>query len=284
MQTISNPIADLAKPNLQLEFLQKVVEDLKTDARVRALWLKGSLGRGKADRHSDIDLHIAVAPDDSASFRADYEARLNRIHSVLLHHELFGGSMIGTKLLNSRGEMISLHTFLETEAKFQVKEDQNRVLFDPNNILTNTPAAPASSEEICRALHVEICYFWNLFSALPSIERGEIMAAMQYLHHEVNQLIFVFALGRGRVRDVGDLRLNELLEPDERQKLEHVLTLPDLSHSSIVKAHLSLAKIMRQLGREITKKWSCEYPEIFERAVLENVTRELQRMELPFEA
>ncbi len=265
----------------QLEFLEVLVSNLTGDARVRALWLKGSMGRGKADRHSDIDLQIALLPEDSAPFRADYEARLNQIHPVLLHHELFGGSMIGTKLLNSGGELISLHSFLETGTTLQIVETQTRVLYDPQGILEILPASTPNREDIARALHVEICYFWNLLSHLPSsIERGETITALQYLHHEANQIIFVSSLGRGRPRDVGDLHLNELLKPVERRQLEKALTLPDISLASIVNAHFDMAKQMWHAGRRATENWNTDYPAKFEQAMLEHVSRELKRIGL----
>jgi predicted nucleotidyltransferase len=265
----------------QLEFLEVLLNDLTGDPRVRALWLKGSMGRGRADRHSDIDLQIALLPEDAVSFHADYEARLNQIASVILHHELFGGSMIGTKLLNAKGKLISLHSFLETGTALQIIETQTRVLYDPHGVLEILPASIPNREDIARALQVEICYFWNLLSDLPSsIERGETITALQYLHHEANQIIFVSSLGRGRPRDVGDLHLNDLLEQQERQRLERALTLPDISPASIVNAHFDLAKQMWHTGRHATKNWSTDYPAQFERAMLEHVTRELKRLGL----
>ncbi len=277
----NNPFTDLATSSFQLEFLEKLLEILTTDARVRTLWLKGSMGRGRADRHSDIDLQIALQPEDSASFRADYESRLHQIHPVLLHHESPDGRMIGTKLLNSSGRMISLHSFLETGTSFQIKETQTRVLYDPHGILEILRDSPPNREEIARALHVEICYFWNLFSDLPSsIERGETITALQYLHHEANQIVIVSSLGRGRQRDVGDLHLNELLKPEERQLLERALTFSDTTSASIIQAHYDLANMMWRAGRHATTNWHIDYPAEFERAMLEHVSRELKRIGL----
>jgi predicted nucleotidyltransferase len=269
--------ADFNDVTLQLEFANQLTAHLQQDPRVRAIWLEGSLGRARGDRHADVDLHVALKADDLPSFRADYEAQLNQLHPVLKHHELFGGTMVGTILVNEARQLIALQTWLETKEEIQITEGRAQVLFDREGLLQIAPPIPASGDAIRRALYVEICYFWSLFATLPTLERGELLAGLQYLHHQVNQLIFVFALGRGRLRDVGDYRLNELLEPHERQQLETIMTLSELSQASIIRANYALAEIMKSAGRIACNPWNAEYPAALEEAVLTHVGAELQR-------
>jgi predicted nucleotidyltransferase len=267
----------------QYAVADQLTTHLREDPRVRAVWLAGSLGRDHGDRHSDIDLHIALLPENIVEFRAGYEAVLNHLRPVLKHHELFGGTMIGTLLSGVQGEIVALQTWLNTESSVQITEGRTRVLFDRDHFLRTVAPQRSSAEEINRALYVEICYFWSLFSTLPAIERHEILSTAQRLYLLMNQMIFVHSLGRGRPRDVGDWRLNELLEDDERVALEGVLRLPDLSEKSIIKAHLQLAQMMQKAGRNACKGWSGEYPETLERAVLGHVSSELNRMGFPVE-
>ena len=51
--------------------LARIVEALKADVRVIATWLAGSLGAGRADDLSDIDIWIAVSDDAITAIAAD---------------------------------------------------------------------------------------------------------------------------------------------------------------------------------------------------------------------
>ena len=267
-----------AEPLPQYTFANQLAAALSQDSRVRAVWLEGSLGRGQGDRHSDVDLHIALTPQDLIGFRNEYETILNRLWRVLRHHELFGGTMIGTLLLNEHEQLIALQTWLSDAANLEISESRVRLLYDRDQTVRLVPANANQPDEIRRALHVEITYFWTLFSTLPAIERGELLSTAQRIHLLTHQLILVASLGRGRTRDVGDWRLNELLSEDERRRLEQIVHLSELSQSAIINAHCRLAAFMREIGRTASTAWQGEYPEALERAVLTHVSRELERM------
>ena len=261
----------------QYAFADQIAAALSQDSRVRAVWLEGSLGREQGDRHSDVDLHIALNAEDLIEFRANYEAFLNRIQPVLKHHKMFG-AMDGSILTDPHGRLNLLQTWFDSKAELKISKGRTRVLFDRDSHLEHIAPIAPTSEELSRALHVEICYFWSLLAELPSIERGELLAASHRLYLQVDQITFVHALGRGRLRDVGDWRLNELLETHERQQLEQVMSLPDFSMASVVSAHMNLAQIMRVAGRQACVYQNATYPEVLEKAVLKHVSKELQRM------
>lgn len=52
-------------------FLNQIVQVLQADDRVVAAWVGGSIGRGTADEHSDIDLSVAVKDADYDGWFAD---------------------------------------------------------------------------------------------------------------------------------------------------------------------------------------------------------------------
>jgi predicted nucleotidyltransferase len=262
----------------QEAFAEQLAMHVQTDPRVRAVWLEGSLGRGEGDRHSDIDVHIALEPDSADAFRLEYRALLQRLHPVVRYHELFRGSMTGTLLVDETDTIIALQTWLETGDDLHVTAGRIRVLYDRDGRVQIQPSTPSSQEDIARALLVEIDYFWTLFSTLPALERGEVLSTAQRAYEMVYQLIFVHSLGRGRVCDVGDWRLNELLSPAERQRLEAVTRLLNGTPAGIVDTYLELARVMQVAGRSACAAQNVTYPETLERVVLKHVELELQRM------
>ena len=57
-------------PLPQSQTIRAIAPRLWQDERVVAIWLGGSLAAGSADQYSDIDMRIAVAPSDIASWEA----------------------------------------------------------------------------------------------------------------------------------------------------------------------------------------------------------------------
>lgn len=261
------------------DVIRSLEQALRRDERVKAAWLTGSLGRGgDADRHSDIDLHVWLEPSDAPAFRQGLEAWLKAVRPMLLCHELFGGSMVVSLLQGKDVQVVALDVFIETGGEVEVTQGKARVLFDREGKLKQVPPAPPDTASLQHNLDVEVRYFWRLFAMLPSIERGEFIPAVMRLSQEVAQVVNVCSLGRGRPRDVGEKRANELLEPAERTELENVLVLPEVTPASLVRAHLELAKIMQRRGRLAARRLNAPYPEDLERAVLGYVQHELSRM------
>ncbi len=262
----------------QYAFADRLATALSLDSRVRAVWLEGSLGRGQGDRHSDVDLHVALKAEDLPEFRTGFETTLNRVGRVLRHHVLFGGTMVGTLLLNKDDQLIALQTWLSDASSLEINERRARVLYDADQTVRLVPGSATKPDEIRQSLHVEITYFWTLFSTLPAIERGELLSTAHRVHLLANQVILVASLGRGRTRDVGDWRLNELLSEHERRHLEQIVHLPELSQPAIIAAHYRLAAFMREIGQAASSAWQGEYPATLERAVMTHVSRDLERM------
>ncbi len=76
------------------EYLKLLKTQIANDGRILAAWLEGSLGRGNADRYSDIDLHLLLADGSLDSFRAAAEQWLAAIRPLVLFNTMFEGKMI----------------------------------------------------------------------------------------------------------------------------------------------------------------------------------------------
>ena len=265
---------------LQNTIVSELTEVFSQDPRVKALWLKGSLARPDADRHSDIDLHVWMDPDQMAPFLQDLPGVLSTVRPLLHLHPLFDGHMIVTLLQAAPQRVLALDLFLDTEVPLHLDEKHHKILFDRENLIPQVPEETPSLSALQAELEVQIRLFWRTLHMLPSIERGELIQGMKRLTDEVEMALQICSLGRKRFRDIGDNRGNALLLAEEQQELQQILTLTHLSIAALVHQHLALAEFVVRQGRLAAENLQTSYPVQLETAVLEHVYAELSRMDL----
>jgi hypothetical protein len=163
----------------QFTLLQHVVQALKASPRVRAAFLRGSFYRGRPDAFSDIDL-FAVAEE------ADAEALLDLGRAIL--HDA-GGAMWVSALDAAPARLRALFpgplrldltiVTIETLPRYEGW----RILFDRDHLL-RTHARAAQPIEPLRPEHVAmVCdeFWWNMFSSVGQIKRGQLWMALRLL-------------------------------------------------------------------------------------------------------
>ncbi|WHT48473.1 nucleotidyltransferase domain-containing protein [Sporosarcina thermotolerans] len=69
--------------------VEKISESLKNDPLVQAIFLKGSMGRGEHDEHSDIDLYCLVNEEDEKEFLANQVKHLRAYRDIILMDDIF---------------------------------------------------------------------------------------------------------------------------------------------------------------------------------------------------
>jgi len=259
--------------------LQALTRHVAQHPHLKAAWLKGSQARGDADRHSDIDLCLWLAPEHAETFRAELEPWLAQLYPVVRFHILFD-AMVSALLQLVPDELLALHLFLDTGDAPNLEPGHHRLLWDRDDVVTFKADEVVSLEVMREELDVALRYFWTLFLSLPGIERGELISAVARLSHLTGQLVIVCGLGRGRPRRIGEDRGNVLLNDDERQAIELALTLPEITPVALVRSHLRLADLLRVNGRAAAESLGTKYPEELEGAVLAHVHRELERQGL----
>ena len=72
----------------QQDLVDRVVDDLSADPRVRGLWLTGSFGAGVADEHSDVDVFVLVHEAALASYVDGWLDEVAPAYSPLLARRL----------------------------------------------------------------------------------------------------------------------------------------------------------------------------------------------------
>ena len=72
-------------PTPQQQLVERVSAALRADDRVRGLWLTGSLGTGRDDRFSDVDMFVAVTEDALEGYLADWPSVAERYRPLHAH-------------------------------------------------------------------------------------------------------------------------------------------------------------------------------------------------------
>ena len=103
-----NPITISDFPVRRDTYLHALRTKVQGDVRILAAWVEGSLGRGNADRYSDVDLHLLLEESDLASFKAAAESWLSDVHGLVLYTSMFGGPDYPSKGWTSRASCCQL--------------------------------------------------------------------------------------------------------------------------------------------------------------------------------
>jgi hypothetical protein len=263
----------------QSEYLQALQSAVDSDTRIRAAWLEGSLGRGNADRYSDIDLHLLMDKESVESFREGAEAWLSAIRPLVLYRLMFNGAMINALTLDG----LRLDAWLHTDETIAIDERKAQIWIDREGALTpGKRPEPPQPAALATRLEQQIAEFWRCIALTPSVVgRGELIVATMGLGIELTLLSEVLITGYEIERDSGVKRLNEFLPPGAQSAIEQALVLGGLSASSLAHAQLGLAGIMSEEGRKIAARHGFAYPAEMEAAVLEYVSGELAAIGIP---
>ena len=258
------------------EFLHAVTLKAQTDSRILAVWLEGSLGRGNADRYSDVDLHVLLRPD--AAPAPDWEAWLGELRPLVLFNLLFGGAMVNAMTV----EALRIDLWPHTADTIQLDPQRVRVLHAHPGSVSLDGTAPAFAPEAARerALAV-IREFWRCISLTPAvIGRGELLVAVQGLSVELGLVTELLMLEAGAVRDRGVKNLNAYLPAEAREALERAVLPPSMTPLHLAQAHLHLTEIVELHGRRAAQHLRFTYPAELEGTVMQYVSDELNRLNL----
>ena len=164
--------------------LAVIVESLKKDILVQAIFLKGSIGRGEHDKHSDIDLYCLVDEEDVENFLSNRISHLKTVGELLFYDDIF---IIAPQIIAVYDHLLHIDLFTVTERTL-VQKDFMKVLYDPQNILEkykHNQSLYLSNEEFQDAVD-DVA--WFLFQYKKSAERGNHLWACHMLHHVMSHL------------------------------------------------------------------------------------------------
>ena len=166
------------------EAIQSIVNSLKQDKRVQSIFLKGSIGRGEADEHSDIDMYCLVNEEDVEEFNESRLQHLESYNPLLFHDEIF---IIAPQIIALYENLVHVDLFTVTEQTL-IEKDFIKVLYDPNDELhkyKQNQNLVFSESEFQDAVD-DVA--WFLFQYKKSSERGNDLWSVHMLHHVMTNL------------------------------------------------------------------------------------------------
>jgi len=123
-------------PEMYHTLFDRLVDATKSDERIRALWLSGSLARGVADAGSDLDVIVAVADEDFEEFAQGWRKWLATITPTAIARPLPGapGSFYSTTVDGARLDVVA-----EPVSQVGVHHRYRLVVFDRDNLDSTVP-------------------------------------------------------------------------------------------------------------------------------------------------
>src|SRR5699024_11390049 len=116
----------------QDEAVKIISQSLMKDKRVKAIFLKGSMGRGEYDEYSDVDLYCLVDEKNEKAFLKQRLKHLESYRKILFYEDFF---IIAPQIIAVFDNLLHVDLFTVTDKNFTEK-DFFRVLYDPEDRLS----------------------------------------------------------------------------------------------------------------------------------------------------
>lgn len=259
-----------AEQRALIEGIQKL---LRSEPRIGAAYLSGSLGKGQGDAFSDVDI-LAIVPDGvSAAVSADLARRLAEIANPVLVNSLFGG-----RVLNVVTEEWQRFDISFAEAKETGFHDAGALkeLFNRSDyVLTAKPQVPyQTTPATVRKLVDEFLRVSGL--AVVGAGRREYVL-MLWGNQLLRQMAMDLMLEENGVSPAargGALHRNPFLTDEQRAELESVPPMA-ANRESVLAAQAYLMSVFLPRAKRLAQAIGMEWPTAFEAATRRHLEKEI---------
>jgi hypothetical protein len=256
-------------PMDDLPFLSRITKVLRDHARSHGVFLSGSHASGTADAFSDIDLVCVAEPVDQAVLVADWKAALHQVSPLVLFRAFPQQQSCLTNAVTENWDRIDL--YLQSPDLFAHRAAGSVLaLYDPENRLATLrpferpdprPRIGYLAEEFLRVLgllHVAEGRSDYVTAATGAgLLRDHLIALLRY---------------EAGVEQEGALHLSRSLDPQDMAML-YDLPVPHPERSSILAAHLALARAFVPRARVLLELHGLSWPAALEQATRQRLTR-----------
>jgi hypothetical protein len=179
--------------------LERVARLLKSDERIAAAWLYGSLGRGDGDEWSDVDLWVVVGDDQIAELNETLGTYVAPVGNLMVVVEAPqnappGGMFLSVVYGDLKGGPQIIDWSLQPQSAASVPSDA-LVIFNRGSVpLAEAPQSPLPEESVARAAN-QTRFFWMMVPVVAkAIGRRQpwmviyLLALLRYTLDEIRWL------------------------------------------------------------------------------------------------
>lgn len=270
-------------PNLpQRATIVQVASTLWSDANVVALWVGGSLARGRGDRYSDVDFRVAVASDQLASWKSPrFDQIFSQVSVVGQDLLQFGDEALLHHLVLSNGEIFDFFvqstTRLPTQEPLLIlgcrsSEFESRLA--GQNIVPQVERQAVSKEVVQKLL---ISFWISSHKHRKVLERGLDLIVPIGLHMEQNMLLRLWYIEVSG-QDCGDMgrqtihSFTEVARTIEKAMGPQALAqigMPVRDRQELYQTIEHNRQTIALLGRHLAQRYDFAYPFALEATVLQ---------------
>ena len=202
--------------------VERISESLKSDPAVRAIFLKGSMGRGEHDAHSDVDLYCLVGEEDEKEFLARRVKHLRAYRDIILVDDIF---IVAPQIIAVFDDLLHIDLFTVTKESF-VGGDHFKVLYDPDHLMGGFVETQGLALTVEEYRDDVMDVGWFLFQYSKTAARGNDIWAVRMLtnvvHHLGRVLLHRYAPERAKL---GLKTIERSLPEDVVSELKGILEL-----------------------------------------------------------
>ncbi len=249
---------------------EQVLRAAEDDARIMAMWLGGSLGRGVADAGSDLDVVVAVAPASFADFAAGWRAWLAEVTPTVLARPLprAPGSFYSVTT-----ECLRLDVVAEQAGAADAKQLARRLLvLDKDGSASRAAVPPADPRPPTGPDPVRLAdlteEFLRQMTIFPAavVARGDWLLGVVGVHGAQLLLYELFVAANQPLPPMGVKQWSAKLTAAQREVCAG-LPAPTATSDSVVAAMRATATAFLRAARQILAANQVPWPADFERAV-----------------
>ncbi|RWZ58116.1 nucleotidyltransferase domain-containing protein [Halobacillus fulvus] len=214
----------------QWKAVHTITESLKKDPLVKAVYLKGSLGRGEEDKHSDVDLYVLV--EEEAAFLKKRYDHIKTFGEPIFYDDIF---IIAPQVIAVYSNLLHLDLFTVTEGTL-IEKDYYKVLYDPDQRMQHMKEDLTLSDQAFLDAVDDVAFF--LLQYKKAAGRGNAIWANKVVHDIATELAKIllhhYCPERAQLglKDVG-----HSLSSTYQKKLDLILTS---SHSTTISIIIEL--------------------------------------------
>ncbi|WP_179380385.1 nucleotidyltransferase domain-containing protein [Jannaschia marina] len=264
---------------------EDVIETLKSATvgadGIRALFLGGSHGAGRADDWSDLDF-VLVAEDGACDATAAiWRTAVEQVGEIILWWDRTTVPVL-INAITADWTRIDVLMLTPDQLGGQT-QDRLIPLFDHDDLFAGLAAAAAASRPDPKRLRRNVEEFIRILGLLPlSVGRAEYINGVLGVFHLRNQLVDLMIAETAVPDRGGMLTLNRLLTEEQRAALT-AMPAPEATREAMIAGHMTYAAEFLPRARRLARTLRVDWPERFEACTWARLN-EMLALEKPYSA